>query len=75
MAGLPPACLVFEKGGRGLRGHLSPGQVLGRVVEEDDLGVEEELVIFSASSYLSESGSLIIFKETLTTTTASCWML
>ena len=66
----------MKKGGRGLR-HQIPGQVLGRVVEEAGLGVEEELVIFSASSKTSESESLgvHISKETLTTANASSGML
>ena len=38
--------VVLEKGGRDLRAHLTLGQVLGRVVEEAGLGVEDELVIF-----------------------------
>ena len=31
-------CLVIEKGGRGLTAHLTLGQVLGGVVEQDGLG-------------------------------------
>jgi hypothetical protein len=58
-------------------GHLKPGQVLGRVVEEAGLGVEEELVIFSASSKTNESVSLgvHISKKTLITAIASSGML
>ena len=47
-----------------MKGHLTPGQVLSRVVEEVGLVVEEELVVFSSSSKTCESGH--ISKETLT---------
>ena len=43
LAGLLPAWLVFEKGGRDIVGHLTPGQELGRIVYEAGLGVEEKL--------------------------------
>ena len=42
---MSPCCLVIEKGGRGLRPHLTPEQVLGSVVEEASLGVDENLVM------------------------------
>ena len=58
----------MEKDGRGLKGHITPGQVLSRVVEEVGLVVEEELVVFSSISKTCESGH--ISKETLTTATA-----
>ena len=49
----------MKKGGRGLR-HVTPGQVLGRFVEEAGLGVEDGLLIFSASRKTSESWSQYI---------------
>ena len=49
LAGLPPACLVLDKGGIGFVGHLTPRQELGGVVEEAGRGELVVLMLTTAS--------------------------